>query len=32
MTITLDGPTREADIPSGVDLAGLVQAFWSRPE
>jgi hypothetical protein len=30
MTITLDGPTREADIPSGVDLAGLVQAFWSR--
>ena len=30
MTITLDGPSREANISSGVDLAGLVQAFWSR--
>jgi hypothetical protein len=30
MTITLDGPSREADIPSGVELAGLVAAFWSR--
>lgn len=31
MMITLDGPSREANISSGVDLAGLVQAFWSRP-
>jgi len=32
MTITLAGPSHEATIASGVDLAGLVQAFWSRPQ